>query len=504
MFAPRACSDPGWSAGLGHVGQVAHHAGLAAVSASFPLLYWAGRAHHDGHRLRQRVIVYDAATRTRRAVLDLPRHPIHELAFRPDGGALAIARGCYDGGHAFEGELLVWELASGAVRRPLAGNREVVRVRWIDATRLAVLVRPPDDSDGDDAFSQVHGALLVDRDARGRSDPRIGAEPVDPAAFGFTADHLADPLGWLAAGGVAPGTARPPIRDVARVGDRIAATDEMCLIDLWDRALRRCTRVTGEGVGEQILRVGDRWLVAAAAGSASLLYALDGDAPRMLRRFDRRYAFTSDARGHLLARDTGGAMARSDLVLDAEGRTLHAADLGHFDAFNHALRLDGGDRLHYLRGTPAGQHEHKVLAAISADGTITEVMRWDGDGAHHMDPSACMVDDGAIVAGYRVHHPHPGRGERYVVRRRRDGASEWTVEWPYAPRALAHAPAIDAVIVASLDGTLAALDLRTGALRGEAQLELDGVLAPPTCMVVEGLEATIGTLDGRLVTVSLA
>jgi hypothetical protein len=33
---------------------------------------------------------------------------------------------------------------------------------------------------------------------------------------------------------------------------------------------------------------------------------------------------------------------------------------------------------------------------------------------------------------------------------------------------------------------------------------LDGMLAPPTCIAVDGARATLGTLDGRLVTVSLA
>ena len=253
----------------------------------------------------------------------------------------------------------------------------------------------------------------------------------------------------------------------------------------------------------QLLRVGDRLLVAAIEREVSALHELTGETLRSLRRFDRAYAFSTDAHGHLLARDTGSD-GRRDLVLDSAGQTLHAADLGHYDVFNHALRLDGGARLHYLRGTPATQHEHKVLAAISADGAIAEVMRWDGDGAHHMDPSACTLDDGAIAAGYRVHHPHPGKGARFVVRRRRDGAVEWAARRAYAPRAIAHAPAIGAVIVASLDGTLAALDLRSGALRGEATLVLDGLLAPPTCLAVDGMEATLGTLDGRVVTVSLA
>jgi len=108
-----------------------------------------------------------------------------------------------------------------------------------------------------------------------------------------------------------------------------------------------------------------------------------------------------------------------------------------------------------------------------------------------------------VVMSARVYHPHPGKGERFIARRSRDGATAWRIERPYAPIAMAYAPALGAVLVASLDGSLAALDVSSGALLDETLLTLDGMLAPPTCIAVDGLRATIGTLDGRLVTLSL-
>lgn len=506
MFELRASTELGWSAGLPGAGAVALHDGLAAVATQFPYLCWAGRAHYDGHRLRHRVVVYDRASRARRAVFDAARYPIHELAFRGDGGALAIACGAYDGGYAFEGELLVWDLATNAIRRPLGVNREVVRVRWIDGSRLAVLVRPENDDDDEDASSRLHGAELADVDVplHGGRDPRLSVDASAPEAFGFAGGAAPSDAAWSIAGGLMPGVRRAAIRDVAYVGDRIAAVDDDRLVCLWDLALRRVTRVRGEGCGAQVLNVAGRVVVAVIERHGSVLHALEGDELRLLRRFDRSYLFSTDAHGRLLARDTGREKPRLDLVLDAVGATLHATDLGHFDVFNHPLRLDGGDGLYFLRGTPASQHQRKVLASIGADGEVHEVMRWDGEGAHHMDPSACLVDDGALVVGYRVHHPHPGKGDRFIARRGRDGAVEWQVLRPCAPVALAYAPAVGAVLVASLDGSLAAFDVRTGAPRGETQLVVDGLLAPPTCIAVDGAWATIGTLDGRLVTVSLA
>ncbi len=507
MFEELASSSAHWSAGLGWVGPVTLQGGLAAVATGFPLMCWPGRAHYDGHRLRHRVIVYDRATRDRRAVLDVPRFPVHELAFREDGGALAIACGSYDGGYSFEGELLVWEWATGAIRRPLGLNREVMRVRWIDERRLAVLLRPATDEAGDQAFSQRHGLELVDDDKPLERRALTIYEGVDRIeAFGFTtADppECAEHQDWILAGGLTPQSRRTAIRDIAFVGERIAALDDDCLVSLWDSEVRQVSRIVGEGRGVQLLRAAGQTIVAAHGESGSLLYRLDGATIRELRRFDRDYLFSTDTQGHILARDTGRSQPRRDLVLDAEGSTLHARDLGHFDVFNHSLRLDGDERLYFLRGSPPSQHRDKVLASITGDGEVHEVMRWDRGGAHLMDPCACMVDGGALVMGAREHHPHPGKGDRFVARRGPDGALQWRVDWTYAPVAMAYAPAAGLVLVATLDGTLAGLDAQTGALRGETTLRLDGVLAPPTCIAVDDQRAALGTLDGRLVTVSL-
>lgn len=65
MFEAIAFGDHGWSAGLPHAGVVGLHARFAAVAVGFPLLCWPGRAHYDGHRVRQRVVVFERATRAR-------------------------------------------------------------------------------------------------------------------------------------------------------------------------------------------------------------------------------------------------------------------------------------------------------------------------------------------------------------------------------------------------------------------------------------------------------
>ena len=220
MFEAITKNQTEWSSGLAGAGVIALHGDLAAVSTAFAPLCWTGRAHYDGHRLRHRVIVYDRATRERRACLNLPRYPIHEIAFRDDGEALAIACGAYDGGYAFEGELLVWEWRSGALRRPLGQNREVMRVRWADKTRIAVLLRPPTDEGDERAFSVRHGMILSDKDRPGNGGLNAHERNDDIEALGFRSPDpslLEECRAWALAGGVTIGHRPAAIRDIARI-----------------------------------------------------------------------------------------------------------------------------------------------------------------------------------------------------------------------------------------------------------------------------------------------
>ncbi|MDP2309574.1 MAG: hypothetical protein Q8P18_26370 [Pseudomonadota bacterium] len=467
MFEIVAATPRGWSAGLFHPGAWAESTSRVAIASTGTLLYWAGRAHYDGHRRRYRVIVYDRARR-RVAVLDDLRWPVRDLAFDPEGRRLAIGTGAYDGGYAYEGELVVWALDTGVVSRPFAPNREVRRVRWQGDELLALLA--PETDETDETF--------------GLRVPSLRVEPATESALGF------EPLRtcpWATEGAV-------PFLDVALFGERVAAAGDGALVTTWDAELRDERRVSGPP-GRQLLGVGAG--LVHACDRVSSLHTLDG-AP--IRVFDRAYLMSTDGT-NILARDTSYAGDRADLVLDARGNTLHASNLGHFDCFNHSLRLDGG--LWFLRGTPASQHQAKVLAHVDSVGPATVAMQWDTSQSHHMESTAVALDGGSIVAGYRVHHPHPGKGDRYLERRSPTGASVWRTRWPFAPVALAHVADWGVVIAATLDGRLAALDARTGVVAAATSLRVDGLDVVPTCLAVSGSRIAVGTTDGRVLIVEV-
>ena len=111
------------------------------------------------------------------------------------------------------------------------------------------------------------------------------------------------------------------------------------------------------------------------------------------RAFENACSFSIDRQGRILARDTGDLhrkRARRDRVLDPSGKVLLEKDLGHYDRFNHYVRLDGEEELYFLRGSPPSSHEAKRLCGIDLGGSVRERMVWDQESEHSMEGCAAF------------------------------------------------------------------------------------------------------------------
>ncbi len=478
---------------------------LVALCSAFDLLYWPGRAIYDGHRLRYRISLYSGDLERRIAVLDAARFPIHDVAFHPTGPWLAVGAGSYDGGYAFEGELLLWNWETGEVRSLLRESREVVACRFVDPDRLAVLLRPPDDDqhDADHLFGLVIDDLAAVSPARA-GDPRlVGLTPIDPASLGFVVPAPSEPP---------PAELEPRHRvwDVAWIGpDLIAAVHDRCHLEVWSLPARLELDLRGPGHGIQLLRQPDQLLVHVLQPGAevrSTLYALRAGALVEWRSFDRACACSVDRRGRILARDTRhlrGDGPRLDRILDENGALLLQRDLGSFDCFNHPLRIDGGEELYLLRGAPPSSHQGKRVWAIDAGGAEHDRMRWDDQPAHLMDGCAVLGPDRTIVRGYRVYHPHGSQGGAVERRPLGDGPVSWRCPVDADVTALVVTPDTHHVVFATTAGRLAVVEMSSGRLVHDEQLAVDGVATFATALAVEDRRLVAGTIDGRLLLYAL-
>lgn len=488
-----------------------------AIASELDLLFWPGRAIYYGHRLRHRVSLYQGDLARRIGVFDGARFAVNDVAFHPSLPIAAIASGSYDGGYAFEGELHLWDWETGRSWSVLSELREVARCRFLADGTLAVALRPANDQDenGEDA---LHCGVLDDLRsfselglAPRRADPRLAQ--LVPHAPDALPDWIRPATPWTAVLGETF-VPRHRVWDVAWLDDeRVLAVHDHCRAEIWNTSggLELCDREPGHGV--QILQRGDATWVhvlepseAARSTARSALHALVGGRLSPLRTLDRVCSISIDRSGRFLCRDTGrahGSEARGDRVLGADGATLLEIDLGHFDCFNHALRIDGEARLYFLRGTPPGSHQHKRLCAIEGSSEVVELGAWDRGDPHLMCSHACALPSGELVRSsivYSARSDGPSRIEAFAPD---TGQVRWSLPVTSPATAMVSIPERGMVVFAGTDGTIGLVDATTGALVAGRELAVDGVPSVAMSLAARGDRIAAGTIDGRVLVLGI-
>lgn len=312
------------------------------------------------------------------------------------------------------------------------------RVKWSAAAfwtpnDSAVLLRPRDEEvyGEERSFDTYEGLILEtlqsfqelglnDR----QPDPRLESlQPIEPNALGFeppltpekSAELLLNEVQRLKAVGFQE---RHCVWDVAWTHDhQIAAVHDNCHLELWSLDGKQTLEIQGEGHGIQLLKARDRLLVHVIVRSnfftqtpsRSSLFSLEQNHLKLWREFDRAYSFSIDRSDRILARDTGEfwnrEMPRKDLVLSSTGEPLFEGDLGSFDCLNHAIRIDGGESLYFLCGSPPSSHERKQLKSFDLQLKTHSILEWDGSLEKHLlQNSACLGFHGSIFQGDQVHN----------------------------------------------------------------------------------------------------
>lgn len=507
--------------------------GIAAVASEFPLLAVPrARAAYGGQALRYRVALYRRGESSPFAALDALRHPVNDVAFHPTESVAAIGAGSYDGGYLFEGELVAWDWSNGRHARLFERMPEVARCACdADGRGITAWVRPWDEEwEGlpdtpDAAFNTLYRVRVPYGEATWSKapaqSPALCADDAAPeeapcAQAAAPADRLAQ---WLGLPGLEQTGA---IHDLAWLDDyRIAAAHRGCLLEIHDVRGGPATRYTGEGYGCEILLAAGVHVHAAAPADRSAprgsqdsrLYRWTEDGLDLVAAYEGEFTFSASSEGMLLGRMNRYPRPQRplDLLRDLRRGDERRLDLGHYDCFNHYLRIDGAPCLFALQGTPASSHEHKHLCVVDADGRVRRlwpVLKADGKPASHaMELCGCYLDDAqgaAVVLAGRHYSPTVGDAcAGFIYRRRLDGKEP---SWRHPTRASAAAivalPQAGLVAAAFLDGTLMLMDAGTGGIRRNAKLRLEGLPTVAHAMAARGDRLALGTADGRIAVVS--
>lgn len=118
-----------------------------------------------------------------------------------------------------------------------------------------------------------------------------------------------------------------------------------------------------------------------------------------------RHSLSRNAGNYFLARQTDTYnKTLEDFILDPDYNIVYINRLGHFDLFNHAIRIDNAVSLYFLAGNPSEQNQNKILYRIDPPvGKINEVWAIERQPDHFNDINALLYGETVILSGRRCH-----------------------------------------------------------------------------------------------------
>ncbi len=211
----------------------------------------------------------------------------------------------------------------------------------------------------------------------------------------------------------------------------------------------------------------------------------------------------SDCR-HLLAQSAqGGFLARQialegkdleDLVLDPAGRIIHRRRLGHYDLFNHHLRIDRGEAFFYLAGNPPEQHQDKGLFRLDPQTFKTrEVLRLERHPEHFNNLHGCLLGNRLLLNAKVYNSPHHAYGtQRLTCYDLESRGTLWGATLSAQVSAFAPLPGGQWIALALVDGQVEVRDLASG----ECRWRYRTADAIPLCLAVSDKLLAIGFSHG--------
>lgn len=510
-----------------------------AVTSVFRLLTEPpARAAYGGQKLRYRVALYRPPSRRPIAVFDDAVLPINDVAFHPTKPVVALGSGSYDGGFMFEGQLVLWDWTT-SWSQSLGVIPEVTRLRFSDhGDGIEAVVRPWDEEFGEtpiaeadpfdtfyrvslqEVFAQRWAALTV-RVVGAQIDGQKPLTAREVAAIPEFDRPVESPIAAIErAFGLDGCQRRSPIWDVALLGsDAIGFVHNECLLEVFGRQGERRRSFAGRGHGVQIFRSHEPVIHATYRNEGSKdRWAVDNAAVMRLHdnrldeivTFPGRYVFSMAQSGSLLGRlnrwfrkeEEGGEV---DVILSSDLKKITHHNLGHYDVFNHYLRVDAAPYLFFLQGTPPGSHQAKYLCTVTESGRVERLwplLKNTGDQASHaMECCFCYIQDhhgpGLIVSG-RHYNSSPGIPySGFIYRKNLDGKELWRHATKASAASIKVVPHSSLVVVAFLDTHLVVLQGDNGSIIRWQPFRPDGEIGTVISLDVDNTDIVFGTLDGR-------
>ena len=454
------------------------------------------------------------------------RWEVNAVAIHPAGRLIAIGTGAYDGGYAFEGELLLHDVELGTTTSLLTAHRAIEALEWRDSETLAAVVAPPTDEDVDWPHI-VYESFEVRRQDWARVDRRSVDLKAEPSAPTEAVEHdlsvLKDELVVLSKRSEMAWQPRRQVWAVVPTNHGVLVGLESA-IESWDEQGNPLWRRAVDGACTQLLPTATGPVVASLWRApetefltrATAVVALDEDSDAWTPLLEPGHPAVLIARsdGVLLVRNTQhGRSPQQAAVLTATGEQLVHVELSAYDLFNHYFDIRRAPEFLVLVGNDPESWKDKRVAVVRTGLTGRWSVRdlfplaWANQ-RHVLGGPGVFLDDatGRAVVHTGIVHDFAGlqRGNAFVVRRRYpDGKLVWHVALDNQVTAIDEFDG--RIVVVTNIGELVMIDAESGDILGrEERLAIDGHAVVPLSLALEPQgRAWIGTLDGRVIQATL-
>ncbi|WP_460726070.1 hypothetical protein [Nocardia heshunensis] len=463
------------------------------------------------------------------------------MAIHPTLPIAAVGTGSYDGGYAYEGELLILDLLSGLSTSVQRGAREVLHLEWVSEQALRVVVAPVDSFPGGHydctAHTYAYTAVLERPDWSKVAARSVQHQEFDGQRIEFQrpATEVVDAraIAALTALTGEPWELRRHVWDVHQLRDgRVLACTEGVLAESWRPDGQLEWRVQDAQGGRQLVirdgqleawvnvarelchRVGTEWVT-----ESPLVVRVSLENGNMLDSvaLDSSVTLTTREDGWLALRSTDTYSQGWLALISPTGQAPEMrTPLGGFEARNHAFPIRHSSQLLFLQGTD-GEESSEDKYVVSVDPAPSDgespvqalfPLEWDIERAGHLFGGP-GIEVGSVGNRDLVHAGaiHDGAGllpgNVFVVRRSGlYGAVRWVVTADFPVTALDGDE--DTVYVAFNSGELVAIHTADGTIRWRQHLEVDGLPAVPLSVTLTGPgHLVIGTVDGRILDCSV-
>jgi hypothetical protein len=484
--------------------------GLLAVAHSF-YSQWAGRhLAVQGHLLH----LYHADSLELVNAPDGLKYPVNDVAFHPTATIMALATGSYDGGAFFEGELLIWNYATNELQPVFTDHREALSCSFTDdGSTLRFTVSPPDDLYEEAHTDQTYevGFPITEAVPLHSLTPAavsLHLDPLDPDQCRQRSAGITEELRALCElkGHAFPGTGL--IRDLLFLTkDRLAIAKgtTIQLLDLMTLE-RQSISLPDQQQCVQLFHLPSTGRLLAntwqQGSTETVLYAIDLNEGQISQTLPCAHTFSMNRNGLLFGRQNDWQNRRqpkqqSDFIADDTFSVLFRKQLGHYDLFNHYLRIDHEDCFYFLAGTPATQHTNKALFSLDpVTFEIREVVRLEKHPDHFNNLNGIVVE-GLLVLQAHAYSPQEKAHLLFAIDLR-DGVKKWTR--PVTSQVAAFAPLENGrlLALALVEGTIELIEPVTGQTLETHSTRQGRLLSQPLAMAAKNGTLAVGLTDGSV------